>query len=197
MYPKSVELLINSFLRLPGVGRKTAERYAYNIINNYSDEDINKLIDSLLQIKEINKCSKCGFLAEEDLCEICKDESRNKKIVLVVEEPKDVVAIERTNNFNGLYHILNGVISPLNGIGPDELNIDSLTKRIDEDSVEELIIATSATVEGETTAMYLARLYSTKTKVTRIAYGMPVGSSLEYNDETTIIKALDGRKPII
>lgn len=196
MYPKSLESLINSFMRLPGVGRKTAERYAYSLLNSLDTQKIDSFISSLSEIKGIKKCDHCGFLTDNDVCDICLDSSRDKSIVLVVEEPKDVIAIERCNNFNGLYHVLNGVISPLNGIGPEELNIDKLLERVEIDNISEVIVATSATVEGETTALYLARLLKDKTKVSRIAYGMPVGSSLEYNDETTIMKALEGRNTI-
>ncbi len=196
MYPKSLESLINSFMRLPGVGRKTAERYAYSLLNSLNDEKIDSFISSLSGIKSIKRCEKCGFLTDNYICDICENPIRDKSIVLVVEEPKDVIAIERCNEFSGLYHVLNGVISPLNGIGPEELNIDTLLNRVEKDSVSEVIVATSATVEGETTALYLARLLKDKTKVSRIAYGMPVGSSLEYNDETTIMKALEGRNTI-
>jgi len=198
MYPKSLENVISSFQRLPGVGKKTAERYAYSMINKFSKEDITKFVENLESLRDnVKRCSICGFLTEEDTCDYCKDEKREKNTILVVEEPKDVESIERCGNFKGLYHVLNGAISPLNGIGPDELNIKSLVERCKKSSIKEVIIATSATVEGEATALYLSRILQKENIVTsRIAYGMPVGSSLEYSDEVTITRALEGRKII-
>lgn len=198
MYPKSLETLITSLLKLPGVGKKTAERYAYSIVNKMKKEEIEKLIDSLLQCKDnIKKCPICGFLTEDDICEYCKDKKRDTSTILVVEEPKDVEAIERCERYHGLYHVIGGAISPINGIGPDELNITPLIDRCKENTVKELIIATSATVEGEATALYIKRIFMNKDiVVSRIAYGMPVGSSLEYSDESTITRALEGRKTI-
>ena len=197
MYPKSVEELIHAFMRLPGVGKKSAERYAYYVVNKFNDDQIDMFINSLYSVKNnIKRCSCCGFLTEnEELCDFCKDSSRDKSTILVVENAKDVIAIERVERYKGLYHVLNGAISPLNGIGPEELNIQSLIERVNSSDVKEVIIATSATVEGEATALYLARVLSKFNVVaSRIAYGMPVGSSLEYNDETTILRALEGRK---
>ena len=197
MYPKSLSSLIESFLRLPGVGKKTAERYAYYIVSNFKDADIDKLINNLESVKtKIKKCPVCGFFTEDDICEYCKDEKRDQSTILVVEEPKDVEAIERCGRYRGLYHVLGGAISPLNGVGPDELNLSSLFERIDNSNiVKEVIVATSATVEGEATALYISRILGKRNiSVSRIAYGMPVGSSLEYSDETTIMKALEGRK---
>jgi len=198
MYPKSLDSLIQSFLRLPGVGKKTAERYAYSLINKFNKEDIDKFIQNLTSCRDnIKRCSICGFLTEDDTCDYCKDDNRDKTTILVVEEPKDVEAIERCNNYRGVYHILNGAISPLNGIGPDELNIKSLLERVKNNTVKEVIIATSATVEGEATALYISRMLEKSNIVSsRIAYGMPVGSSLEYSDEVTISRALEGRKII-
>ena len=199
MYPKSVEALIRSFLRIPGVGKKTAERYAYHIVNRFSDEETNEFIASLEGVRDnIKFCKRCGFLTEgDDICEFCKDESRDISTILVVEGAKDVVAIEKVQTYKGLYHVLGGSISPLNGVGPEDLTIDLLKKRVQEGNVKEVIVATSATVEGEATALYLGRVISDKNvKVSRIAYGMPVGSSLEYNDETTIFRAIEGRKEI-
>lgn len=196
MYPKSLNNLISSFLRLPGVGKKTAERYAYAIVNKMNKEEIEKFIESLTNCKDnIKKCPICGFLTEDDACEYCKDSKRDKSTILVVEEPKDVEAIERCERYSGLYHVLGGSISPINGIGPEELNIKTLFERIKEEETKEIIIATSATVEGEATALYIKRVLSNKNIiVSRIAYGMPVGSSLEYSDESTIMRALEGRK---
>lgn len=199
MYPKSLDDLITAFLRLPGVGKKTAERYAYSIVNKYTKEEINKFIESLEGSRDkIKRCKICGFLTEDDICEYCKDLSRDQSTILVVEEPKDVESIERCNRYNGLYHVLNGAISPLNGVGPEELNIDSLVDRVKEkNDIKEVIIASSATVEGEATALYLSRILEKHNVITsRIAYGMPVGSSLEYSDEGTIARALEGRRKI-
>lgn len=198
MYPKSLEDLIVSFEKLPGVGKKTAERYAYFIANRFTLEDVKTMSQSLQNVKEkIHRCPTCGFLTESDFCDFCLDSSRDQNTILVVEEPKDVIAMEKCGRYHGLYHVLNGVISPLNGIGPDELNINSLVKRLEDHKVDEVIVATSATVEGEATALFLSRIISPlPIRVTRIAYGLPVGSSLEYSDETTILKALEGRKPI-
>ena len=199
MYPKSLENLIAAFLRLPGVGKKTAERYAYSIVNKYSKEEIDKFIESLKDSKDkIRRCKVCGFLTEDEVCEYCSNTSRDKSTILVVEEPKDVESIERCNRYNGLYHVLNGAISPLNGIGPDELNIKSLFNRVENNNdLKEVIIASSATVEGEATALYISRMLERYNVITsRIAYGMPVGSSLEYSDEGTIARALEGRRKI-
>lgn len=198
MYPKSLTALIETFGRLPGVGKKTAERYAYYVVNNFKEEDIEKFSESLRNVKNnIRHCPNCGFLTEDDLCEYCKDETRDIHTILVVEEAKDVESIERCNKYRGLYHVLGGSISPINGIGPDELNLTSLKKRVVGSDIKEIIIATSATVNGEATALYIKRiLENSNVTVSRIAYGVPVGSSLEYNDETTIMRALEGRKQI-
>ena len=195
MYPKSLDGLIASFSRLPGVGKKTAERYAYYVVNKMTKEDIEKLTLNLDNCKnKIKKCPVCGFLTEEDICDYCKDKARDESTILVVEEPKDVEAIEKTGRYHGLYHVLGGAISPLNGIGADELNIKILFDRTKNSSCKEVIIATSATVEGEATALYISGiLKKEEVVVSRIAYGMPVGSSLEYSDESTISKALEGR----
>ncbi|MCR5564753.1 MAG: recombination mediator RecR [Gammaproteobacteria bacterium] len=196
MYPKKIEDLIHSFSMLSGVGKRSAERYAFNVINKFSDEQIDEFINSLIKVREgIKKCSVCGFYTEDkDTCDICSNPLRDHKTILVVENVKDVIAFERVGSFKGVYHVLNGSISPINGIGPDELNIESLKERVINDSIKEVIVATSATVEGEATALYLKRILEDYTTVSRIAYGMPVGSSIEYNDETTILKALEGRK---
>ncbi|MCR5741093.1 MAG: recombination mediator RecR [Gammaproteobacteria bacterium] len=198
MYPKSLDDLIHSFMLLPGVGKKSAERYAYYVINKFDQNKIDTFIESLRNVKtKIKRCNICGFFTEgDDTCEFCRDTNRDKSTILVVEEAKDVIAIEKVERYKGLYHVLNGSISPLNGVGPDELNIKSLIERVNSNEIKEVIIATSATVEGEATAMYLSKILSNLTQVSRIAYGMPVGSSLEYSDETTILKALEGRRNI-
>ena len=198
MYPKSLDGLITSFSRLPGVGKKTAERYAYFVVNKMNKDEINNFVESLNNCEtKIKKCPICGFFTENDICDYCADKARDQENILVVEEPKDVEAIEKTGWFHGLYHVLGGAISPLNGIGPEELNITSLFDRVKKNKPKEVIIATSATVEGEATALYISRmLQKDDIVVSRIAYGMPVGSSLEYNDESTISRALEGRKVI-
>ena len=196
MYPKKIEDLIHSFSLLSGVGKRSAERYAFNVIEKFNDSQIDDFINSLIGIKEgIKKCSVCGFYTEgEDVCSICANPLRDKTTILVVEKVKDVIAFEKVGSYKGVYHILNGSISPINGIGPDELNIESLKERVKNEKIKEVIVATSATVEGEATALYLKRILEEYTTVSRIAYGMPVGSSIEYNDETTILRALEGRK---
>jgi len=196
MYPKSLDNLISSFMRLPGVGKRSAERYAYFVTTRFTKEEIDNLINSLENVEnKVKKCPICGFLTENDVCDYCKDYSRSDETILVVEEAKDVEAIERCNRYNGRYHVLGGAISPLNGIGPDELNIKSLVDRLEKNNTKEVIIASSATVEGEATALYISKLLKDKPiTISRIAYGMPVGSSLEYSDEGTITRALEGRK---
>lgn len=196
MYPKKFENLIDSLKMLPGVGLKSAERYAFDMLN-YNDEEIDFFINSLIDLKKsISYCHICGHLAEGDTCEICKDKDRDTSTIFVVQSPKDVIAMEKTHEYNGLYHVLNGVISTSKGIMPEDINLASLLERINED-VKEIIIATNPTVEGETTALYIAKLLESKgINVTRIAHGLPMGSHLDYADELTLIKALEGRKKI-
>lgn len=196
MYPKKFENLIDSLKMLPGVGLKSAERYAFDMLN-YSDEEIDMFIQSLIDLKEnISYCKICGNLADGDTCEICKDEERDPSIICVVQSPKDVIAMEKTHEFKGLYHVLNGVISTSKGIMPEDINLAKLLERISDDT-KEVIIATNPTVEGETTALYIGKLLETKgINVTRIAHGIPMGGHLDYADELTLIKALEGRKKI-
>lgn len=195
-YPKSFENLINSFRKLPGVGLKTAERYAYQVLEMSEDQIeafINALSDSYHSIHE---CSICGNLTEEDTCEICNDKSRNQNIICVVTNTKDVIAMEKTEEYHGVYHVLGGEISTTKGILPEDLRIKELLERINEDT-EEVIIATNPTVDGETTALYLGKLLQSKNvEVTRIAHGLPMGGHLDYADELTLIKAIEGRKRI-
>ena len=196
MYPKRFENLIDCLRKLPGVGMKSAERYAFDMLS-FSDEDIDQFIQSLHDLKtNIKRCHICGNLADGDTCEICKDHTRNKSLLCVVQSPKDVIAMEKTQEYNGLYHVLNGVISTSKGILPEDININSLIERCDE-NMSEVIIATNPTVEGETTALYIAkRLESKNINTTRIAHGLPMGGHLDYADELTLIKALEGRKKI-
>lgn len=194
MYPKKFENLIDSLKMLPGVGLKSAERYAFDMLN-YSDEEIDLFIQSLIDLKEhISYCSICGNLSDGDTCEICKDHDRDQSVICVVQSPKDVIAMEKTHEFNGMYHVLNGVISTSKGIMPEDINLAVLLERINDDT-KEVIIATNPTVEGETTALYIGKLLETRgINVTRIAHGIPMGGHLDYADELTLIKALEGRK---
>ncbi len=194
MYPKKFASVVDLFQKLPGVGAKTAERYAFDVLD-WDKEDINRMITALIDMKEeIHTCEVCGNLAENTKCPVCEDTSRNHGIICVVQSPRDVIAMEKTNEFSGVYHVLNGVISTAKGILPEDINIQSLLNRIN-DTTKEVIIATNPTVEGETTALYLAkRLEKYPISVTRIAHGLPMGGHLDYADELTLIKALEGRK---
>jgi recombination protein RecR len=196
-YPQTFENLINGLKKLPGVGSKSAERMAYQILN-MDDEDITKLATSLLDSKEkLTRCKKCGCMSEGDECEICKDSTRDTKTLCVVQSTKDVYALEKVKNYNGVYHVLNGVISPSLGVTPNDLNLNKLVDRIINDEIKEVILATNPNIEGETTALYIAKLLENKdVEVTRLAYGLPVGASLDYADEYTLIKSLQGRRKL-
>lgn len=196
-YPQTFENLINGLKKLPGVGSKSAERMAYQILN-MDDEDISKLATSLLDSKEkLTRCKKCGCMSEGDECEICKDSARDTKTLCVVQSTKDVYALEKVKNYNGVYHVLNGVISPSLGVTPNDLNLNKLVDRIINDEIKEVILATNPNIEGETTALYIAKLLENKdVEVTRLAYGLPVGASLDYADEYTLIKSLQGRRKL-
>lgn len=186
--------LIDQFNRLPGIGAKSAQRLAYYVLS-MSKEDAEAFSKAITDAhSKIHKCKKCCNLTDEELCPICKNPKRDKTTICVVEEPKDVIALEKTQEYSAMYHVLHGVISPLNGIGPDQLNIKELVQRVQEDNVMEVIMATNATAEGETTAVYISRLLKPLgVKVTRLAYGIPVGGDLEYADEVTLARALEGR----
>lgn len=194
---KSVTKLIESFSRLPGVGHKSAEKMAYSVLE-MADEDVEMFSEALIELKRnVHHCPICGAYTEDDVCEICSDENRDKTKIIVVSYPKDVASFERLGVYNGRYHVLGGVLSAVNGVGINDLNIDGLEKRIKEDNVQEIIIATNPTTEGETTALYLARiLEKDNINVTRLAYGLPMGGHLEYADSLTLSKALEGRKKI-
>jgi recombination protein RecR len=196
MYPKSFEKLIEAYKRLPGVGQKSAERYAFSTLE-WDCEDVQMMIDALTQVStNLKKCSVCNHLSEEDLCEICKQESRDKKIICVVQTSKDVIAMEKTNEFKGTYHVLGGVINTSKGIFPEDLNIDSLIDRV-ENGIDEVILALDPTIDGETTSLYITSLLSNKeVNVTRLAHGLPMGGHLDYADELTLTKALQGRKKV-
>lgn len=195
MYPKSFNDLITIFEKLPGVGSKTAQRYAFSLLEK-SDDEVNSIVQSVLNIKNVKKCKICGFLADEDECVFCKDSARDKSTIMVVAYPQDVVAIEKTESYKGLYHVLNGLISSSKGIYPEDINIDKLLNRITS-NIKEVIVATSPTLDGEMTALYLDKILNEKgVLVTRLAHGLPMGSSLDYADDLTLIKALDNRRKI-
>lgn len=194
MYPESLNKLIDCFKMLPGVGNKTAERYALLMLEK-DDEEVKRFTEALTESKQkIKLCTTCGNYSEEDECHICKDKTRNHKLICVVQSPKDIIAMEKTLEYKGVYHVLGGVISQSKGILPEDLKIKELIERSKE-GVEEVIIATNPTLEGETTALYLDKLLQQENVlVTRIAHGLPMGGHLDYADELTLIKALEGRK---
>mgnify|MGYP003325580472 FL=1 len=195
LYPKSANILIEQLAKLPGVGKATAQRLAFFILKSDQQDNIN-LAHAIKEIKEkITFCVDCGIMAESEICSICLDENRDEKIICVVEEPQDIYSFEKTNSFKGRYHVLGGVLSPLDGVGPDELNIENLYKRVE--SGMEVILATNPSVEGDTTCLYLSgKLEDRGVKVTRLARGLPVGSDLEYMDELTLVRAMEGRTTI-
>ena len=196
-YSEPIDRLINEFSKLPGVGRKTAQRLAFHVIN-MNENDVKGLAKALVDVKqEIKYCSVCCNISDSDVCPICSNSHRDASTICVVEDPRDVAAMERTKDYNGKYHVLNGVISPLDGVGPEMLNIKELISILGDGQVKELIMATNPTIEGEATAMYISRLVKPMgVKVTRIAHGLPVGGDLEYADDVTISKALEGRREI-
>ena len=196
-YSPSIEKLIEAFEKLPSIGHKTAARLAFHILNS-SDEDTKEFVDSIINAKKnLKYCSKCFNITDTDPCPICQNTSRNQDIICVVEDVRDVVAMEKTHEFKGLYHVLHGSISPMNGIGPDDIKIKELLSRLMEGNIKEVILATNPRVEGEATAMYLSKLIKPLgIKVTRIAHGIPVGGDLEYTDEVTLSKALEGRREL-
>lgn len=193
----SLSRLIEQFQRMPGIGHKTAQRLAFYVLN-LKREDALAFSEAILAAHEkIKKCTVCCNLAEEELCPICKSTKRDDSTVCVVEDPRDVLAFERTHEFEGRYHVLHGVISPMNGIGPEDITIKELIARLSDGKVQEVIMATNPTVEGEATAMYISRLLKPMgITVTRLAYGIPVGADLEYADEVTLSKALEGRRTL-
>ncbi len=196
--PTSLERVINEFGRLPGIGPKTAQRLAFYLLKKDSVE-ISGLADSIRSMKtDITFCTQCHNMAETDPCSICADSNRDHTLICVVEEPLDAMALDKTGQFKGVFHILGGVLNPMEGIGPEQLNISSLVKRVTDLSAKEIIIATNPTLEGETTAMHISKLLNQlgdlAPRVTRIARGLPMGGDLEYADEITLSRALDGRR---
>ncbi len=194
-YAPAIARLLEELERLPGIGPKSAQRLTYHILRA-DEEDTKRLADAILEVKRvIHFCPRCFNFAEGDLCDICADPSRDHSTICVVEEPRDVVAIDRTGEYSGVYHVLQGAISPIDGIGPDQLRVRELVDRVSQEDVREVVIATDPDVEGETTALYLARLLKPLgVKVTRIASGLPVGGDLEYADEVTLGRALEARR---
>ncbi|APB31546.1 recombination mediator RecR [Vagococcus teuberi] len=193
-YPAPIAKLIDSYMKLPGIGAKTATRLAFYTLN-MKEEDVTDFAKALISVKrDLHFCEICGNITEEKSCDICRNTNRDQSTILVVEETKDVMSLEKVREYKGLYHVLHGVLSPMDGTGPDDLNIASLIKRLHNNEVKEVIIATNATTDGEATAMYLSRLIKPSgIKVTRLAHGLSVGSDIEYADEITLLKAVEGR----
>ncbi len=193
-YSPSIEKLIENFEKLPSIGHKTAQRLAFYMLD-LSEEETKEFTDAIMNAKKnLHFCSKCFNIADTDPCNICANSKRDESIICVVEDVRDVIAMERTHEFNGVYHVLHGSISPMNGIGPDDIKIKELLTRIMEGNIKEIILATNPRVEGEATSMYISKLVKPLgIKVTRIARGIPVGGDLEYTDEITLTKALEGR----
>lgn len=196
-YSPTIEKLIENFEKLPSIGHKTATRLAFHMLN-LNDEGVTEFINSIIEAKKnLKYCSKCFNITDTDPCPICSSPKRDQSIICVVEDVKDVVAMEKTHEFKGVYHVLHGSISPMNGIGPEDIKIKELLERLKDIDVKEIIIATNPRVEGEATAIYLSKLIKPiGIKVTRIAHGIPVGGDLEYTDEVTLSKALEGRREI-
>ena len=192
---KFLDNLIKQFEKLPGVGKKTAGRYAYYVVEKLSKEEIETFSKELIESKEkITYCQCCGMLTDKKICDICSSKFREKSQVMVVKDTKDVLAIEKTNQYNGLYHVLNGLISPLDGVSPDDLNIETLEERVKKEPIKEIILATSFTPSGETTALYLEKiLHQDNLTISRIGYGLPAGGDIEYVDELTLKRAIDAR----
>ncbi len=193
-FTRPLARLIDQFERLPGIGPRTAQRLALHLLRQPS-EQIQAFADALLTAKsQVGQCQRCYHLSAEPLCEICRNEERNTGVLCVVADSRDLLALERTREFRGGYHVLGGLISPMDGVGPELLQIKPLVERVDRDGVSEVILALTPSVEGDTTSLYLARLLKPFTQVSRIAYGLPVGSELEYADEVTLARALEGRR---
>ena len=192
-----VENLIEQFQKLPGIGRKTAQRLAFFVLS-LPEAEAEGFANAIIEAKKkVKFCSVCQNMTDSEICSICEDEARDREVICVVSDPKDVAAIEKTREYNGLYHVLHGCISPMNGIGPDDVRIKELVTRVSKGGIREVILATNPDTEGEATAMYISRLLRPmEIKVTRLAYGVPVGGQLEYTDEVTISRALEGRQEI-
>ena len=196
-YPEPISKLIDSFMKLPGIGPKTAGRLAFFVLTMKEDTVLDfakALVDAK---RNLRFCSTCGHITDIDPCHICQDVHRDSSMICVVQDPKDVIAMEKMRDYKGLYHVLHGAISPMDGIGPEDINVPSLLTRLQDEEVEELILATNPTIEGEATAMYISRLVKPSgIMTTRIAHGLPVGGDLEYADEVTLSRALEGRREL-
>lgn len=196
-YPSTIKNLINCFKKLPGIGEKTAERLVLATLK-LDDEMIDLFVTSLSDIKsKVKRCSICNNFTEEDICDICNDNRRDHSTICIVEEPKNIILFERIGKYNGLYHVLNGLISPLEGINPEDINIDALFKRIEDGDIKEIIIAVKPSIEGETTALYISKMLEGKNViVSKIAHGVPIGADIDYIDAITLELALEDRKKI-
>lgn len=195
MYPYKFQKIIDIYEKLPGVGNKTAQRFAFTLLD-LSKEELDDYANSLKELETLNRCKVCGFLSDGDLCPVCLDESRDKNLITVVAYPQDLIAIEKTETYKGTYHILNGLLSSSKGVFPEDLRINELLERIN-NNTQEIIIATSPTMDGEMTALYLDKILKDKNVlVTRLAHGLPMGANLDYADELTLIKAMNNRKKI-
>ncbi|MGE7112879.1 recombination mediator RecR [Lysinibacillus sp. NPDC047702] len=196
-YPEPISKLIDSFMKLPGIGPKTAARLAFFVLT-MKEDDVLSFSKSLIDAKRnLSYCSVCGNITDVDPCHICTDKQRDHSIICVVQDTKDVIAMEKMRDYNGMYHVLQGAISPMDGIGPEDINVASLLVRLQDETVQELILATNSTIEGEATAMYISRLVKPSgIRTTRIAHGLPVGGDLEYADEVTLSKAMEGRREL-
>jgi recombination protein RecR len=196
-YPEPISKLIDSFMKLPGIGPKTAARLAFFVLT-MKEDDVLSFSKALIDAKRnLSYCSVCGNITDIDPCHICTDKQRDHSIICVVQDTKDVIAMEKMRDFNGMYHVLQGAISPMDGVGPEDINVASLLVRLHDETVQELILATNSTIEGEATAMYISRLVKPSgIRTTRIAHGLPVGGDLEYADEVTLSKAMEGRREL-
>ena len=191
-FPNSVQRLIDRFARFPGIGKKTAQRMAFQVLKS-DDIQADELAESIMQVKaKIKFCTICGGITEDDPCNICTDPKRNQEMICIVEDPQDIFIFERASTYRGVFHVLGGILSPLDGIGPDDLNLNKLIDRVKDNT--EIILATNPSIEGDTTALYINKLFSERNiKITRLATGMPIGSAIEYTDEATLTRALEGR----
>lgn len=196
-YPAPISKLIDSFMKLPGIGPKTASRLAFHVLD-MKEDDVMNFAKALVDVKrKLTYCSVCGHITDTDPCYVCSDTTRDRSMICVVEETKDVIAMEKMREYKGMYHVLHGAISPMEGVGPEDINIPSLLTRLKDEEVTELILATNPNIEGESTAMYISRLVKPiGIKTTRLAHGLPVGGDLEYADEVTLSKAISGRTEI-
>lgn len=196
-YPEPISKLMDSFMKLPGIGPKTAVRLAFFVLN-MKDDDVLDFANALVNAKrELSHCTICGHITDQEICTICSDPNRDGSIICVVEDPKDVIAMEKMKEYNGKYHVLHGAISPMDGVGPEDINVPDLLNRLKDEEVDEIILATNANIEGEATAMYISRLVKPSgIRTTRIAHGLPVGGDLEYADEVTLSRALEGRREL-